>query len=125
MAVTRGHQGREERLARNQALFREVNERVIEIRQAHELSDLETNWVCECADQGCLERIALAPSEYESIRREPTRFLVAPGEEHVVPEIDRVVDKTDRYWVVEKAGEAATLTKQLDPRSSPTRTARR
>jgi hypothetical protein len=115
MAVTSGYQSRDERLARNQALFREVNERVSEITQANELSDLETNWVCECADQTCVERVALAPSEYESIRGDPTHFLVAPGEEHVVPEIERVVEKTDRYWVVGKAGEAATVTKHLDP----------
>ena len=101
MTVTTGYQQRDERLGRNQALFREVNERVSQITQTTELSDLETYWVCE----------------YEAIRSDPTHFVVAPGEEHVLPEIERVIRRHARYWVVEKFGEAATVTEHLDRRS--------
>ena len=117
MTVTTGYQQRDERLGRNQALFREINERVSQITQTTELSDLETYWVCECAHETCLERVALAPCEYEAIRSDPTHFVVAPGEEHVLPEIERVIRRHARYWVVEKFGEAATVTEHLDRRS--------
>jgi hypothetical protein len=53
--------------------------------------------------------------EYEAVRRIPTHFVVAPG--HDVPEIERVVEKTERYVVVEKVGDAGGFAVQLDPRS--------
>ena len=53
----------------------------------------------------------------EMVRAEPTRFVVAPGDDHVTPEIERVVQREERYWVVEKVGVAAEVSKNLDPRS--------
>ena len=102
---------RELRVARNHALFREVNERISEISgstpAAHEL-------LCECADESCVEPIVISGPEYESIRRLPTRFLVRPG--HIVPGVERVVENGDGYAVVEKFGDDGTLTVRLDPR---------
>src|SRR5215207_11141975 len=90
--------------ARTQAIFRDVNERVREINATFsELVPLG-DWVCECADHGCAERIALTPAEYEAVRAHPRRFLVAPTSTHVVPELEDIVDLNDRYWVVEKKG---------------------
>jgi hypothetical protein len=78
---------------------------------------LLSDWICECADETCTERIELTPQQYEKVRESPTHFIVAPSKEHVVPEVARVVEKHERYWVVEKVGEAAAVAEQLDPNS--------
>jgi hypothetical protein len=92
-----------ERAARNQSLFREVNERVVELEQC---GFQETNGngstvraVCECADGLCHERIELGIGAYEAIRSSPLLFLVSPG--HEWPEVDRVVSEHEGYVVVE------------------------
>jgi hypothetical protein len=103
----------ERRVARNEAVFREINEREKEINN----NELWLTFVCECANETCEEQIELTPEEYERVRQTPTQFLVKPGADHLVTGVERVVEKHQRYWVVEKEGEAATTTAQLDPRS--------
>ena len=66
-------------------------------------------YLCECASTACLERIVLRFGEYDTIRETLTYFAVAPNYQHVVPEVERIVGKTDRYWIVEKIGAAAAL----------------
>ena len=53
-----------EKGARNQALIREVNERIEQIADdaAHPA------FLCECANPDCVEMIELSIAEYESIR---------------------------------------------------------
>jgi len=58
--------------------------------------------------------------EYERVRRVPTHFLVLPGESHVFPDIERVVEDHDGYVVVEKFGDAGRMAAKLDPRSRAT-----
>jgi hypothetical protein len=108
---------RERRAAKNQSLFREVNERVKEVNDRHHIALTLTHWLCECADETCTERIALSPREYESLREISTRFVIAPQREHFVPDVERIVRRHGRYWVVEKEGEAASVADDLDPRS--------
>jgi hypothetical protein len=69
------------------------------------------------SDKSCEEPVRLTIAEYEAIRREPTHFLVVPDDAHVVPDVEIVVERTDRYWVVEKMGHAATMSERFDPRS--------
>jgi hypothetical protein len=97
--------------AHNQALIREVNER-IEAIAAHAAPP---EFLCECADEGCVETIELSIAQYEAIRSSPLRFPVKPG--HDCPEFERVVDEHDRYVVVEKFGEAGEVARKLDQRS--------
>jgi hypothetical protein len=106
---------RDTRGAKNQALFRAVNERVKELN--HSFTIVGDDWVCECANETCTERIRLSPTEYEALRAHGSRFAVAPADAHFYPEIERVVTQTDRYWVVEKVQVAKAVTEQLDPRS--------
>jgi hypothetical protein len=73
-------------------------------------------WACECAASNCLERISLTLAEYEAIREHPNRFAVIPSDAHFFPDVEVVVEKTDRYWVVEKIGEARRVAVELDPR---------
>ncbi len=99
--------------ARTQSLFREVNERIEEVTAGRSaLGEV----VCECADHACADTIPLTVEEYESVRRVPTHFLVLPG--HELAEVERVVDETERYVVVEKIGKGAEVAAQFDPRSS-------
>jgi hypothetical protein len=65
--------------ARTQSLFRDVNERVKEINQAFSGHVPLGDWICECADNGCAERIAVSMGEYEEVRADPTTFAVAPS----------------------------------------------
>jgi hypothetical protein len=104
------------RAARNQATYREVNERVASLNAAFTALLPFGEWICECFEDSCTERIELTSDEYEAVRASPTRFLVAPGERHVLPRIEDVIERNDRYWVVEKIGEAAAHVTGVDPR---------
>ena len=97
--------------AKNQALFRDVNERIEELVG----KTWHPEFVCECADEHCIETLELSLAEYESIRASPIRFPVKVG--HDYPEFERVVALSDGYAVVEKIGAAAEVAKTLDPRS--------
>jgi hypothetical protein len=116
MATNTAHEARERRAGKNQALFREVNERVSEVNKEHGLWVTLSDWICECVDETCTERIELTPQQYEKVREEPTHFIVAPSAEHVVFDVERVVEQRERYWVVSKVGEAASVAVRLDPR---------
>ena len=101
-----------ERLARNQALFREVNERINEVRSPA-VSLVE--FVCECSEASCTRSLLLAPDEYDAVRSNPTHFIVARG--HEMAEVERVLADHERYLVVEKTVDTAFMA-ESDPRSS-------
>jgi hypothetical protein len=101
-----------DRLARNQVLFREVNERVNEV--APDEDGGRTEYMCECSREDCLETIPLDPAEYEGVRSSPNLFVIAPG--HELLEIDRVVEEQDRFTLVEKTN-GEDLAIKTDPRS--------
>jgi hypothetical protein len=100
-------------IGRHQSLFREVNERIEELAETFDLKD-ELSIVCECGSTECAERIAVSEDEYESLRRIPTHFAVRPG--HELPDVERVVERHDKFVVVEKFGESAKAAIRLDPR---------
>ena len=103
-----------QRIAANEALFRQINER---IEQGHWPGEEDHPLAlrCECARLGCNEMLDLLPREYESVREHPRRFIVIPG--HEVPETETVVDRGRGYLVVEKFGEAGELAEETYPRS--------
>jgi hypothetical protein len=105
-----------ERVGKNEALFREVNERIRELNAAFDDANGEArDFVCECSLEGCRDYVPLTMAEYEEVRSEPTRFLVAPG--HVWhPENEREVARRERYWMVEKTGKAADEAADADSR---------
>jgi AraC-like DNA-binding protein len=105
---------RERRLALNEALFREANERVETV--ADRLGqDVPYEFLCECANADCTFRISLPLSVYESIRADPRQFVVLPL--HYTPEVEDLVSEEDTHWVVRKTGEAGEYVEHLDPRS--------
>ncbi|MGH3045538.1 MAG: hypothetical protein ACRDNC_00815 [Gaiellaceae bacterium] len=105
---------RETRLARNETLFREVNERIESVSQNFEV-DGAKEFLCECGREDCLEKVQLTRKEYEAVRAEPAYFLVLPGHERT--EAERVVERHEGYLVVEKTGRAGDVAEQADPRS--------
>lgn len=106
---------RQERLARNEALFRDVNERVRAVAAAHGDDDHIYEFYCECSNVDCTFQLRATLAEYESVRADPTHFLIAP--DHWLPEIEEVVQRTERWWVMEKQGEPGELAEELDPRT--------
>ena len=96
--------------ARNQALMREVNERIAEVSE----EAWEVQFLCECADLSCEAVLDMSLLEYESVRSSPVRFPILAG--HDLPRVESVVEENERYAVVEKIGEAAEVSAQLDPR---------
>ena len=77
------------------------------LRQKDEMYD----FLCECSDPMCAERVVMTSAEYEYVRPDPTRFVVAKG--HVLPEVESVVDRAKDHVVVEKEGEAADIAIRL------------
>jgi len=106
------------RAARNQHLYRSINERVKEMNDAFDALLPLGEWVCECANVECFETVRLTHEEYEAVRAAASRFFVAPEEAHVVPEAETIVDRHERYWVVEKIGVAGAFARQRDPRAA-------
>lgn len=106
---------RADRAARNEALFRRVNERLEELNASFASFTEHSEFICECADPGCVERIQLTLSAYEAVRSEPTRFVVKP--QHVLPAAERVVEEHKGYVVVEKIGHAGERARRLDERT--------
>jgi hypothetical protein len=105
-----------ERRATNEALFRDVNERIAESAERFEAD--RTEFVCECADPNCTERVLMTLAEYEEVRAEPTTFLLAPG--HEQGDIELVVADRGRFWIVDKIQAAVRRTViRLDPRNRP------
>lgn len=99
---------REERLARNEAMFRAVNR---EIEQAEEAAgDGSLEVLCECGRQDCSGTIELSAADYERIHIERDRFVVLPG--HATASIEHVVEEADDYLVVDKFGEAEEIAEQ-------------
>lgn len=95
---------RELRAARNQSLFRGVNEKLKGINQAFEVIAGTHAVTCECADLQCIATVEIASDEYTRVRANPRRFVVLRG--HIVPEVETVVAEHNGYVVVEKFGEA-------------------
>jgi hypothetical protein len=104
---------RQIRLSRNQVLFREVNERLEKASHAF-AADGPISFVCECSSTDCVAQIELSHDEYERVRSVPTWFAVTPG--HEIPEIEDVVDLTERYAVVAKVEAGGRLAAASDPR---------
>jgi hypothetical protein len=107
----------EERLARTESIFRDVNERVAETAERFDVEEPE--FFCECSDKDCVERVPATLDEYEETRSDGTQFLVLPG--HEDPRIESVVEEHgNRFAIVKKmTPTVARIARRLDPRAEP------
>lgn len=94
-----------ERIALNEGLFREVNEN---IRAAATDGRYDAaHFVCECGASNCEERVAMTLDAYCAVRDHKRHFFVKPG--HEIPMAETVVERHDRYLVIEKPPEAEAV----------------
>ena len=102
-----------ERIAKTEALFRNVNEGIAEALERLDSDD--GHFICECGDPGCTERIELPISEYERVRDDATKFVVEPG--HVKEDVEQVVSEQRGYAVIRKVDRVMTaIVRRLNPR---------
>jgi hypothetical protein len=106
---------REERIALNEALFRQVNERVAETLTEMGDSSAMIEIFCECGENECTEKIQVGRDLYEQVRQHPARFLIATG--HDAPEVERVIESGDSFQIVEKHSEQAVIERATNPRA--------
>ncbi len=108
---------RTERIARNESVFRELNESIESSVHSKRTHDGLAGFLCECGDGDCEAIVQIALSAYESIRQDSQLFFVVPG--HELPDVEDVVDGEDgRYVVVRKHDSAAAIVQETDPRSA-------
>ena len=102
------------RMAKTEALFRDVNERIAEAFER--FGSDEAEFMCECADPECAERLEVPLEEYEEVRSDATTFVLDP--DHVEPRIERIVKRRNGYAVVKKFNQTvAAWVRRLDPRA--------
>jgi hypothetical protein len=98
---------RVERQARNQALFRQVNEHIAEVSAGSESPDAGLQqFVCECSQLGCADMIDVPLEMYGRVRDDPTLFLILRGHEDLGHE--QVVKDLGEVLVVRTAPGVAT-----------------
>lgn len=90
---------REERVTQNEQTARDINEQ-IEDAQGGSAEDRHLRMICECGYETCERVVAITVPEYKGLRATPDRFAVVPG--HVIDDVERVVDETDRFVMVRK-----------------------
>jgi hypothetical protein len=106
-----------ERQARNEALLREVNERIDAVDKASTSWDKDGlfEFVCECGE-GCDVNVGVTLTEYERVRAQSDRFLLTPGHEN--ERLEHIVERTERYVIVDKVPDAEPFVED-DPRGAP------
>ena len=106
---------RARRIGQNEALFREVNERVKDLNDTFELVLDERFLVCECGRETCIDQITMSAKDYEAVRADPAQFVIVPG--HEFTDVEEVVAEGNGFSIVRKhEGSPAKLAAQLHPR---------
>jgi DNA-directed RNA polymerase subunit RPC12/RpoP len=102
------------RLAQNEDRARSFNEK-LEGDDGRRDADGVAEFVCECGNADCSQTIEMPIAEYEGIRRNPKRFVVALG--HKADGMEVVIEKKPSYMVVEKVGRPGEVAEELDDRN--------
>ena len=109
-------EGREARIGLNEAVFREVNERIESLAETFALGTQPLDLICECGDASCVQRIHMTHAEFEELRSESHQFAVYPG--HEAPDVERVMDRRGGYDIVRKdEGLPKLIAEVTDPRA--------
>ena len=88
---------RETRQTRNQALFREVNERIAELLTRLDREATTQSFICECSHTGCAQMITVPLATYSRVRDDPAVFLLAVG--HQDPGHEEVIEDLGTYLI--------------------------
>jgi hypothetical protein len=100
-----------ERVGLNEAAYRNVNEGIDRTARSEGL----IGFLCECGRLGCNVVVELTSAEYQAVRTNARRFFLVDG--HEMPETEDVVERHERFTVVEKHSDVAPLAERTDPRS--------
>jgi hypothetical protein len=109
------------RQARNEGLIRQVNEQIERVDKEADARGWAPDggyfeFHCECGrGELCEEKVRMTLREYEVVRAQDDRFAVWPGHEDA--EVERVVERSDRFVVVDKRPEVEALVAD-DPRGA-------
>jgi hypothetical protein len=106
----------ETRLAKNEVFFRDLNESIRGAVDRYGTDGHVYEFICECSNPACTDRVSLTTAEYERVRSDPRRFVIASG--HDVAAIEIVVAAHGDHEIVEKSGLAAEVAAELDPRAA-------
>jgi hypothetical protein len=112
---------RTERVALTEAAFRIANDRMAGWDDAFAGHDGDL-FFCECAFDGCRERIRLRRPDYESIRADPRHFAVL--REHILPDLETEIEAREGYSIIEKPSALLPLLTETHPRSEASGAAR-
>jgi hypothetical protein len=107
----------ERRKAANEAVFRNVNERIKALQHSFAVAEREPlQMICECDRLDCMERVSVGVDAYELVRSHPDEFIVSPGHEDA--RIEEVIGVTSGYTIVrKKQGDPREVAVETDPRS--------
>jgi hypothetical protein len=106
---------REERIGLNEAVFREVNDRIENLAETFQLGSQPLDLICECGDASCVQRIHMTHAEFEELRSESHQFAVYPG--HEAPDVETVIARRKGYDIVAKdRGVPRLIAERTDPR---------
>ena len=92
---------RQERVGRNEALFRSVNENLEGLNETFAVITDEFEIVCECGHGDCHQQLTIPKDDYTRIREDPTLFVLVPGHQDVTSEAV-VEEEHETYIVVRK-----------------------
>jgi hypothetical protein len=106
---------REERLAENEAMFRNANERMSQWEE-HRINEAEELYFCECSDDDCREKVRMRKADYEKVRSDSCHFFVVHG--HETLDVETVIEDHGDWTVIEKNDAVAETVESLNPRSS-------
>ena len=108
---------RARRIGLNEALFRQVNEQLLDVTQSVRPAAAPLELICECGNLDCSEHVRVDRDTYERLRSDPLLFAVAHG--HAFPDVEEIVEHHPSHDVVRKwEGEARQVAELTDPRSA-------
>ena len=89
-----------DRMRENEELFRRANERLRGQVEDAVTSERLVPFLCECADELCMERMEMTLDDYQGVRAREDTFAVLPG--HADERGEVVVDERSSFHVVRK-----------------------
>jgi hypothetical protein len=102
-----------ERVARNDATFRAANEKIRVAAETFAATVERVPFICECAEERCVEVVRLDLEQYREIRSNRRWFLNVPGHEVAARGWGEVVATRQEYVIVEKLGIAGEIAEEL------------
>ena len=87
-----------------------MNENIARLEERYGQTQTEPVYICECANAGCADQLAIEPEIYRRVREHGRLFFVRPGHEDL--QLERIVERHAEYLVVEKTGAAGEVAEQ-------------